>query len=801
MHQPPERDAIWSQPWRGRWIWDREPEEAYWWRPTPAASHDVYLRRTFEADGPQASVWARVTCDARYVLFLNGQMLGRGPVRGEPEFLGWDEYDLGHHLMAGRNVVTALCRYYGTAGPWWIPAAPLGTLGRGSFCFETAPGAPVELVSDTTWRAAAAPWVHRGESGMHSFPPEVVDGRLVPSGLHDPHASEADWPRAVILSGRGHGTVLDRPPAAPYMTPLRRSIPQLTSVPIEPALLEEGRRVRVDLADDPVATWATLECDDQGDRVVSVWDLGVISLGHVALRVTEAGAGAEAGVVDVVGGEDLRADGLPEVSPRRWAARYIVGGRGEEQVAFFDPIGLRYLAVHHPPDVAVGVRFEETTYPRGEGAEFHCDDPRYDELWRVGARTVDVCSTDAFLDCPGREQRAWVSDAYPQILVSLVTNPDRRLVRHHLALTAQSRLPGGLLAGAAGCDFTRIGFTMPEYSLHWIRSLAAYWSYSGDEELVRSLLPVADAIIERYERQRGSSGLLESFPGWVFLDWAQLDRDVVTGTHDALYAAALGAYAGLPGAHDVSDLLARTTQAFEALWDEERHVYVDAIGAAGRSRRISQHTNGTALLANIVPSERVAGVIARIVDPTGAGLGGRLVVTPTSADVRAHDRIPVFQFQAPDDFDPQRDVVAAQPWFCRFLHEAFFRHDRRDLILASLLRWKVVPGNETFQEFWDAAPGQSSRCHGWAASPTYDLTSYILGARPATPGYRRAVIDPCLGPLTRVGGRVPTPLGWLSAEVHDGEVRVEVPTGMTVDVGGAEVPSGRHHVPLARGEE
>jgi len=562
--------------------------------------------------------------------------------------------------------------------------------------------------------------------------------------------------------------------------------------------LDDGRRVRVDLDNDPVATWTTLALDDRGDRVVSVWDLGQISLGHVSLQVIASDPSAGS-LVDVVGGEELRPDGLPEVRPRRWAARYITAGADKQRVDFFDPIGLRYIGVHHAPEVHVSVFFEEAIYPRAAGADFDCDDARYAELWRIGARTVDVCSTDAFLDCPGREQRAWVSDAYPQLLVSLVSNPDRRLVRHHLGLTARSRFAGGLLAGAAGCDFARIGFTMPEYSLHWIRSLAAYWSYVGDEEFVRELLPVADAIIERYEHQRGASGLLEEFPGWVFIDWAQVDRDVVTGTHDAMYASALEAYARLPGAHDVSNLIAQTAQAFEALWDAQRHVYVDSIGSSGPSRRVSQHTNAAALLAGIVPRDRVTGVIDRIVDPAGAGLGGRLVVTPTSADMVSHGRVPVFQFQPPDDFNPETDVVAAQPWFCRFLHEALFRHGRRDLIMTSLLRWKVVPDNGTFQEFWDAALGKSSRCHGWASSPTFDLTSYILGVRPLTPGYGRAVIDPYLGPLGYVSGRVPTPSGWISARVDAREIAVEVPTGVVIEVGGAEFGPGCHRVPHRRG--
>ncbi len=797
---------LWDEGWRGRWIWDRAPREAFWWRSTEAEGRTVYVRRSFRLDELPPSLPARATCDSRYVLFLNGELVGRGPVRGEPEFLGWDDYELAPLLVVGTNVLVALCRYYGQAGPWWLPASPLGTLGRGSFCFETAQAAAVDVVTDESWRAAPSPWLPQQGGGMHAVPSEVLDGRLAPAGLHDAEADEERWGRAVVVSGRGHGTVLDRPPAAPYASPLRRPIPQLTSTLLKPRQLAPGRPVRVEMTGDPVAAWSSLELDDNGERQVTVWDAGRLTLAHVRLRVRGADAPSAGCVVDVVAGEDLRADGLPETSPRDWVARYLVAGRSQEEVTFFDPVGFRYLAVHSPPDLDVVLEAEEAIYPREPGAGFSCDVDRYSELWAVGARTVDVCSTDAFLDCPGREQRAWVADSYVQMLVSYVTNPDWRLVRHHLALTARSRFPSGLLAGAAGCDFARIGFTMPEYSLHWIRALASYWQYSGDADFVRSQLPIADGIIARYEHQRGSSGLLENFPGWVFLDWAQVDRDVVTGMHDALYAAALEAYADLPGAGDVAELLSRTRSAFEALWDPAREVYVDAVGDHGPSRRISQQTNATALLAGLVPDDRVAGLIPRIVEPAAHGLG-RLVVTATPASLSATvddphaEAVPNFQYRPPDNFNPEVDVVAAQPWSCRFLHEALFRYGRRDLILESLLRWRLIPGNGTFQEFWDAAPGTSSRCHGWSASPTYDLTSYVLGTRPASPGYGRAVVDPYLGSLARVSGRVPTPRGWLTVAVEGNDLTLDVPAGMTVTAHGCDVGPGRHHLASGGGHD
>ncbi len=754
-------DAAWPRRWTGRWIWDRAPEQVarFPFPATPTHGHYVYLRRAFDLAEVPSTAWVRATCDSRYLLFVNGHQVGRGPVRGQPEFLGWDPYEIAAHLRRGRNVVVALCRYYGRPGPWWVPAAPFGTLGWGSFCLDAGPGAPAELDTDGRWLAVPAPWLPDGAGSAHGLPPEVIDGRLAPSGLHDPGADDGAWPAAVIVSGEGHGTVLDRPAAAPYSSPQQRPIAALTSVPVHPRRLERH---------------------DDGDRVVSVWACPALTLGHVRLTVRSAAPGT---VVDVVAGEELRPDGRPETRPREWAGRYLSGGDPEERVSFFDPVGLQYLAIHHPPGVEVTVEVEQSGYPRAEGAAFDCDDPRYTDLWRTGVRTVDVCSTDAFLDCPGREQRAWVADAYPQTLVSLVSNPDWRLVRHHLWLTARSRQPGGLLSGAAACDFALSGVTMPEYSLHWLRSLAAYWRYSGDEEFVRVHLPVADAIIERYEEQRGAGGLLEEFPGWVFLDWAQVGRGRVTGAHDGLYAAALADYAGLPGAAGVQAMIEATRAGYEALWDAGRGVYVDALGESGPSRRISQHTNAAALLGDLVPADRVGGVIAAIMDPATA-LGGRLVVTPTSADMREGSTIPTFQYEQPAGFDEETDVVAAQPWFCRFLHEALARHGRRDLVLASLLRWPLTPEHGTFGEFWAAAPGMSSRCHGWSASPAYDLATYVLGVRPAAPGYGAAVVDPYLGPLRRASGRVPTPYGWLSvsADAHEG-VAVDAPDGVCVTGG------------------
>ena len=786
-------EPAWSTAWRGHWIWDVPPDAAPWWIETgQRRSHFTYLRKVFDVPVVPPSLPVRVTCDSRYLLFVNGIEVGRGPVRDEPAFLGWDEHDLVPHLRVGENVVVSLCRYYGFANPWWLPATQSGTLGSGSFCFETHPDAAIELISDATWQAVPAPWLESEQMSFHGVPPEVVDGRQAPAGIHDPEVAGSGWPAATLLRGR-FGGVADRPPAAPYTAPLQRSIPQLASRLLQPRRTSAGGiPATADANDDPIAAWRSVrEAPDSG-RTLTMVDIGALTLGHVRLRVAGAAAGER---VLLAVGEDLRDDGLPEIDPRRWVALYVCrGGSEQEEVTFFDPVGFRYLAVLHPTNASVQIEVDERLYPRPDGARFDCDDERYVRLWKVGARTVDLCSADAFVDCPGREQRAWLGDAHVQGLVSFVTNPDWRLAKRQLALEARSRRPDGLLAMAAACDVTRAGTTIPDFSLHWIRALASYWLYSGDEEFVRTHVPVAEAIIERYEASRTSSGLLENFPGWVFIEWAQIGRDIVTAAHDALYAVALNAYATLPGAEAVDQLVARTASAFEALWDPTRGVYVDTIGQNGPGRRVSQHTNAAALLAGLVPDDRVARVIEGIVDPGPAAHGGRLVVTATPAD--APELGADTLWQEPAGFDAEVDVVACQPFFCHVLHQALHHTGRADLILPSLLRWHPQTERGTFQEYWDAPPGTSSRCHGWAACPTYDLVSYVLGVRPVAPGYTRAVVEPCLGHLRRATGRVPTPRGWLGVGVADGIVSLEVPEGTVVEIGGQEVRQGVHRVEL-----
>ena len=50
-----------------------------------------------------------------------------------------------------------------------------------------------------------------------------------------------------------------------------------------------------------------------------------------------------------------------------------------------------------------------------------------------------------------------------------------------------------------------------------------------------------------------------------------------------------------------------------------------------------------------------------------------------------------------------------------------------------------------------------SLCHAWGASPIYLLGKYYLGVKPTSPGYQTYSIEPKLGGLQWMQGKVPTP--------------------------------------------
>ena len=103
----------------------------------------------------------------------------------------------------------------------------------------------------------------------------------------------------------------------------------------------------------------------------------------------------------------------------------------------------------------------------------------------------------------------------------------------------------------------------------------------------------------------------------------------------------------------------------------------------------------------------------------------------------------------------------------------------------------VVPETQTVREM---GPNKGDYSHGWIASPTYQMSSKILGITPASPGFDSINIHPTFCGLAFARGAVPSRHGLIGVDwtrqADQLSIKVDVPPGTHANV---KLPTG--HAP------
>ncbi|MFI6818597.1 alpha-L-rhamnosidase C-terminal domain-containing protein [Nonomuraea sp. NPDC050328] len=730
----PPADPFRPGRWTGHWIWAPRLE---------GSDRRVLFRRTLTLTEVPERVPFRITTDSRHVLCVNGVELARGPVRHGPRSLSYDHGDAAPALRPGLNVITVLARFYGHPTPWWEPSPATFTLGRGSMAAEFVLGDEV-LGTDASWRCTVpAAWTPgRPKHQLVSQIPEVLDARLLDPAWTRPEYDDSSWEPAQLIEARAvvGGAPDSRPPSDPFGALLPRPIPPLTAT---------VRQADVQAGAAPGEFRA-----DFGDVVSGT------------LRLTLRGPSGS-----VVDGALVEVDS-PIGRQTANSFRYTLRGGEAESFETADPVGGRH-AVLSVTGAAELVRVEvvERLRPRPPGPFFECSDQRLTEIYAAGLRTVDLTAHDAYLDCPTREQRAWTGDSVVHQSVDLIANPDWSLARHHPKLAAQPR-PDGLLGMVAAGDFASPALpSIPDWALHWIRSVHNLYRYTGDRALVADLLATVEGVLRWFVPFRGGDGLLHDVTGWVLIDWSPVQVTGASAALNALWARALADFAEMAAwlgdlgrAHWARDLHAGVAAGFEAFWDAGRGAYLDTLDI----RSVSEHVAATAVCAGLVPGHRRAEVLRLLLDRAALFTRSPMGARGTDQDGPVSSE-PVSTRALPD-WDVERLVVGAQPFYRYVVHDALALLGAADRIAELCLDWAPMR-HGAFRECWEGG----SFCHGWSATPTRDLVTYVLGLTPAEPGYTKVRVAPRLGPLTWARGAVPTPHGLVTVEVRDGDLTVDSP--------------------------
>jgi alpha-L-rhamnosidase len=830
--------------WRGRWIWPTSPPITLDHEANPIIDHDAArgwacLRHSFRLRAVPESAPARLTADSRYVLWVNGHEVARGPIRGNPRRMHHDEVDLAPHLVAGDNCLAVLARFYGGATPWWMPANPTFGLGGGAFAFEARVGDGDDwIVSDGSWRAHLSDaWLESeqlrdgGTGGLTPCPPERFDARRLAADWNQPEFDDRSWTAAIELRTNHLGFDGDpHPPTHPYGPLVRRPIPQLSGDERTAAIAGAGAtrprdhnevddnpidRVTADLADsnlqhlDAQPLPVQVELTDEFDAGLLVLDFGEQVSGLVSLELSAP----EGTVIDAKAAEAVDERGALDALQQRSGFRYTARG-AQDQFETFDPVGLRYLGLSLRGSGTVTIKsatVRERLAPRGGGPSFECSDPLLNQIWAVGRRTVDLCSHDAYLDCPSREQRAWTGDSVVHQLVDLTTNVDWDLPRWNLELAASPRADG-MLPMAVGGDFEWADTTfIPDWALHWIHALFVMGRYSGDEDLIRRLLPVAERVLQWFLPFQADDGLLTDVTGWVLIDWSAVSNTGKSGALNALFGRALREFQKLSDqvgdggrARWAGKLWVRLRRDFEQFWDEDRQLFVDCLPSGGRPADVSmipvsQHTNAAAITARLTRGIDSSTLVDAICDPDrlvhaswlAPGQDARLGGSNDPGDM--YGGFSYLALGAPEPWwDTHNAIVAAQPFFRYVVHDAAADAERADLIPRLCRDWERLL--QRCPTSWSETWFGGSHCHGWSSTPTRDLVQYTLGITPSQPGFARATVAPALGDLDWARGSAPTPHGLISVDARPDALSIDTPVETVVVFDGIDtrVQPGHH---------
>src|SRR6056297_1351543 len=104
---------------------DERLKEGHWeasWVSVPGApryGYGVYhFRNEMNVSRVPERFVIHVSADNRYKLFVNGEWIGNGPARSDPDHWYYETYDIASQLKEGKNILAATVWNAGSMKPW-----------------------------------------------------------------------------------------------------------------------------------------------------------------------------------------------------------------------------------------------------------------------------------------------------------------------------------------------------------------------------------------------------------------------------------------------------------------------------------------------------------------------------------------------------------------------------------------------------------------------------------------------------------------------------------------------------------
>lgn len=695
-----------------------------------------------------------VSADERFILYLDGWEIARGPHRGHPDHWFYESYEI--TLPEGNHTMDAVV--------WQIgPHAPLAQLSfRGGFVMKAEEPYDTFLTTGKAkWKVARLNGTVLTGKGENDAWGVGSESRSVGTSFASEEPFADAWMGAVTvrapLDDDDCGVVapgwLLFPSALPDQLHERQVPGAIRAVRNDSPL---NHYVATD-ADSPwVSDFNSLLAKETSVTIPAhtkfrvLWDLDNYYCAYPELRI-KGGRGAEVrwgwteSLRNVSNGRkgDRAAFDCKRVER---AVTDVFKADGRDDACFTTPwwrcgrwCELSF-ATADDPLVIQSLAITETRYPMESQASFECDDNSLADVQRICTRGLQMCMHEMYFDCPYYEQHMYPGDGRVEFLLTAAVNSDERLVRQCMTLFDEARLPNGLVPMNFPSRMRQVSAT---YTMCWIDMFKDYLLWRSDREWLKARLPGIEAALAGLRRYEDADGLIRNLPGWSFSDYTPdwhngVSPDGETGLsamNSLQYVSALrnaAAVADEFGEERLAELwrarAGRTAEAvMRTFWDEGRGLMADTV----RHDLYSEQAQCLAILSGTLVGEKREAAFRGLVE--------------------CKDLTPVTQY------------------FAHYLFETYFAFGRTDLFLKRLDAWRgFVRDNMCTLLEMPATPEKEARsdCHAWGAHPLYHLHANVLGVRPAAPFFAKVRISPRPGPLTHVKARTPHRYGLIVSDLR-----------------------------------
>jgi alpha-L-rhamnosidase len=694
--------------WTARYVWDG----------TTNQNNFAYFRKIFSITRKPALAKVYVTAHNDYILYCNGQLLGRGPARCDPYHYGqYNAYDITKLLKSGTNVFTAIGHWVGT----WNNA---GVNARPAFLLEARLDYPDGSVStigtDESWKVLAqtafietnatyfptmrthpAPasqpyrWTIPEEAAH--LPPAFVetdtgesggdraaiqfDSRQEPAGWQTVGFDDSDWASATMVDRSLYHLFAQ-------MAPMEREQAELEPVSITSTngawVVDFGRCID---------GWPklTLQGNRSGDKV------------RIEYSQTTDGR-------KPAGWDEYTCHGGTEI----WDADFgrhttfqvikITGYAGALKAS-----DVRAIWAYCDADVA---------------GRFHCSSDLLNSIYEMCERSArqniqqGIISVDA-----DREQASWTADSWNIGNVLLYNDRDTMMIDKVVRDYAAAQLTNGDFPACSPAQSAR---SIPEWSMYWPMLLWQQYLFSGDGQLLREMSPRLTRFLDGIKKYQDAKTKLLDPPGWRISEYA--GGNMPSGGYNL--ATASQYYENLLIASRVFSALAQTNQSKDySRQAEEVKAGINSHLFNGEFYLARTDTNGMyplasawALRFNIEPAADKAKILAAIEKAGKPNLGG----------------------YGGDAF--YSGVLSA---------------GGGDFAVRDLARYRfMLAANKANWESFNPGGGEAN--HAWTSYPGYLFQKYILGIQPTSGGFATFDVRPETGGLTFAEGAVPTVKGLIS---------------------------------------